>query len=162
AESLGGGRWRDARGRVVNALEGSALDLGRFAGTATFVVNVASRCGLTPQYAGLSWTRSTPEVLFRSARSKALEPSAAGTTSRATAGNPTTVNSCSRSAAVCQVRRRWPAPSIAQTTARQARAPTHASAAPACVDNGLRTPAINDSRVDPFRKGEAIRQKYAG
>ena len=37
----------------INALDGTALDLRRFEGTATLVVNVASRCGLTPQYAGL-------------------------------------------------------------------------------------------------------------
>ena len=37
----------------INALDGSALDLRQFEGKATLVVNVASRCGLTPQYAGL-------------------------------------------------------------------------------------------------------------
>ncbi|GAA4605159.1 glutathione peroxidase [Actinoplanes octamycinicus] len=31
-------------------LHGKPLDLERFRGTATLVVNVASRCGLTPQY----------------------------------------------------------------------------------------------------------------
>jgi hypothetical protein len=36
------------------------------------------------------------------------------------------------------------------------------SAATTCVDNGVRTPAINDVRVDTFCKREAIRQKYAG
>jgi glutathione peroxidase len=35
------------------ALDGTSLDLSQFAGKATLVVNVASRCGLTPQYAGL-------------------------------------------------------------------------------------------------------------
>ncbi|MEU4623640.1 glutathione peroxidase [Actinoplanes sp. NPDC023801] len=34
-------------------LQGKPLDLGQFRGTATLVVNVASRCGLTPQYAVL-------------------------------------------------------------------------------------------------------------
>nr|WP_275412866.1 glutathione peroxidase [Actinoplanes palleronii] len=34
-------------------LRGEPLDLDRFRGTATLVVNVASRCGLTPQYAVL-------------------------------------------------------------------------------------------------------------
>jgi glutathione peroxidase len=37
----------------INALDGTALDLRQFEGKATLVVNVASRCGLTPQYAGL-------------------------------------------------------------------------------------------------------------
>jgi glutathione peroxidase len=33
----------------INALDGSPLDLGQFEAKATLVVNVASRCGLTPQ-----------------------------------------------------------------------------------------------------------------
>src|SRR5258708_7220374 len=37
----------------IAALDGSQLDLSEFKGKATLVVNVASRCGLTPQYAGL-------------------------------------------------------------------------------------------------------------
>jgi len=55
-----------------------------------------------------------------------------------------------------------PAPSSAQTTSTQSSASAQASAAPACVDNGVRTPGITDSRVDTFCKREAIRQKYAG
>jgi len=39
--------------------------------------------------------------------------------------------------------------------------PTTAGA-PTCTDNGVRTPGINDARVDTFCKREAIRQKYAG
>jgi glutathione peroxidase len=38
---------------TVNSLDGRPLDLHQFDGKATLVVNVASRCGLTPQYAGL-------------------------------------------------------------------------------------------------------------
>ena len=38
---------------AVKALDGAPLDLGRFAGRALLVVNVASKCGLTPQYEGL-------------------------------------------------------------------------------------------------------------
>jgi glutathione peroxidase len=37
----------------ISALDGSPLDLSQFKGKATLVVNVASRCGLTPQYTGL-------------------------------------------------------------------------------------------------------------
>jgi glutathione peroxidase len=37
----------------IAALDGSQLDLAQFKGRATLVVNVASRCGNTPQYAGL-------------------------------------------------------------------------------------------------------------
>ena len=37
----------------INTLEGEPADLSQFAGKATLVVNVASKCGLTPQYEGL-------------------------------------------------------------------------------------------------------------
>jgi glutathione peroxidase len=37
----------------IDALAGGPADLGRYRGRALLVVNVASRCGLTPQYAGL-------------------------------------------------------------------------------------------------------------
>ena len=37
----------------ISSLSGDPLDLSDFAGKATLIVNVASRCGLTPQYAGL-------------------------------------------------------------------------------------------------------------
>jgi copper resistance protein C len=56
-----------------------------------------------------------------------------------------------------------PAPTTsAQPSNAQPTAPAQTSAAPACVDNGVRTPGITDSRVDTFCKREAIRQKYAG
>jgi glutathione peroxidase len=38
---------------TLSALDGSPLDLARFKGQASLVVNVASQCGNTPQYAGL-------------------------------------------------------------------------------------------------------------
>jgi glutathione peroxidase len=37
----------------IAALDGAPLDLNSFAGEAVLVVNVASKCGLTPQYEGL-------------------------------------------------------------------------------------------------------------
>jgi glutathione peroxidase len=37
----------------INALDGSAFDLGTLEGREVLVVNVASKCGLTPQYSGL-------------------------------------------------------------------------------------------------------------
>ncbi|WP_306212085.1 glutathione peroxidase [Actinoplanes sp. RD1] len=37
----------------INALTGGSADLGRYRGSVVLVVNVASRCGLTPQYEGL-------------------------------------------------------------------------------------------------------------
>jgi copper resistance protein C len=39
---------------------------------------------------------------------------------------------------------------------------TTAVAAPACIDNGVKTPGINDSRADTYCKRQALRQKYAG
>lgn len=38
---------------AIAALDGRPLDMTQFAGKATLVVNVASKCGLTPQYSGL-------------------------------------------------------------------------------------------------------------
>ncbi|MBV7696609.1 glutathione peroxidase [Streptomyces sp. TRM70350] len=37
----------------INALQGGSADLEQYAGQAVLIVNVASKCGLTPQYAGL-------------------------------------------------------------------------------------------------------------
>ena len=37
----------------IQALSGGPADMDRYGGHVVLVVNVASRCGLTPQYAGL-------------------------------------------------------------------------------------------------------------
>jgi glutathione peroxidase len=37
----------------INTLQGGPADLAQYAGRAVLVVNVASKCGLTPQYEGL-------------------------------------------------------------------------------------------------------------
>ncbi|NEY34712.1 glutathione peroxidase [Streptomyces sp. PRKS01-65] len=37
----------------IGALQGGSAELGQYAGQVVLIVNVASKCGLTPQYAGL-------------------------------------------------------------------------------------------------------------
>ncbi|MFF5479100.1 glutathione peroxidase [Streptomyces sp. NPDC012935] len=37
----------------IDALQGGTADLTQYAGKAVLIVNVASKCGLTPQYSGL-------------------------------------------------------------------------------------------------------------
>ncbi|MYW69931.1 glutathione peroxidase [Streptomyces sp. SID8379] len=37
----------------IDRLQGGSADLGQYLGKAVLIVNVASKCGLTPQYAGL-------------------------------------------------------------------------------------------------------------
>ena len=50
----------------LKSLDGSALTLGDFNGQVLLIVNVASKCGLTPQYAGL-------ESLFKQYRERGLQ-----------------------------------------------------------------------------------------
>jgi glutathione peroxidase len=38
---------------AIGSLRGGSADLGQYRGAAMLIVNVASRCGLTPQYEGL-------------------------------------------------------------------------------------------------------------
>lgn len=46
----------DALSFKINAIDGESVDLETYKGKVVLVVNVASRCGLTPQYAGLQAT----------------------------------------------------------------------------------------------------------
>jgi len=50
----------------LNSLDGRALTLGEFKGQVLLIVNVASKCGLTPQYAEL-------ESLFKQYRGRGLQ-----------------------------------------------------------------------------------------
>lgn len=43
----------------INTLQGEASSLGPYRGQALLLVNVASKCGLTPQYAGLQQLQDT-------------------------------------------------------------------------------------------------------
>lgn len=50
----------------LKTIEGDTTTLGAYAGSVVLVVNVASKCGLTPQYAGL-------EALYRDKHAAGLE-----------------------------------------------------------------------------------------
>jgi glutathione peroxidase len=51
---------------AASLLDGSAISLGAFRGRVLLVVNTASHCGFTPQYAGL-------EELYRACKDRGLE-----------------------------------------------------------------------------------------
>ena len=49
----------DIQNIEVQTIDGATTSLGKFAGSAVLVVNVASKCGLTPQYEGLEQLAKT-------------------------------------------------------------------------------------------------------
>ncbi|MDB5384986.1 MAG: Glutathione peroxidase [Planctomycetaceae bacterium] len=53
AESKGGEKVAPALSFTMDSLEGKPVKLSKYAGKVVLIVNVASQCGLTPQYEGL-------------------------------------------------------------------------------------------------------------
>jgi glutathione peroxidase len=59
------GRVSEIHGFEVTAIDGETFPLERYRGRPLLIVNVASRCGMTPQYAGL-------EALYRKFKDRGL------------------------------------------------------------------------------------------
>ena len=65
----------------IHTLDGEETTLGQYAGTAILAVNVASKCGLTPQYEGL-------EKLHETYAERGILPPANGAHPRRTGPSP--------------------------------------------------------------------------
>src|SRR4249920_1384555 len=61
----GGAKVPAALNFTMNSLDGKPVDLSKYQGNVVLMVNVASQCGFTPQYAGL-------ETLHKKYASKGL------------------------------------------------------------------------------------------
>ena len=65
AQSASGGSVKSFYELKTNALDGKPADLGQYKGKVALVINVASKCGFTPQYTGL-------EKLYREMKGKGV------------------------------------------------------------------------------------------
>ena len=79
---------KDALDFTATGLDGKDVDLSQWRGKAVLVVNVASKCGLTPQYAALQklWTENAAKGLvvlgFPANRQNRWDPDPSPGTSR--------------------------------------------------------------------------------